>query len=135
MITLKNEYITARFSTTGAELKSLISGDSEYVWEGRPEVWKGSCPLLFPICGGLKDDKYTYCGKEYTLLKHGYARNKEFEVESLNKDSIVFLHKSDSETKKQFPFDYELLQILKVFMLQRFRFGEVIGQHEKTVLL
>ena len=98
MITLKNEYITARFSTTGAELKSLISGDSEYVWEGRPEVWKGSCPLLFPICGGLKDDKYTYCGKEYTLLKHGYARNKEFEVESLNKDSIVFLHKSDSES-------------------------------------
>ena len=108
MITLKNEDITVKISEIGAELKSLICNDTEYIWEGRKEVWAGSCPLLFPICGGLKDDKYILNGREYILEKHGYARFKTFEVESKTDTNVVFLHKSDSDTKKQFPFDYEL---------------------------
>ncbi len=108
MITLKNEFLTATFSELGAELKSLVYEGKEYIWEGRKEVWAGSCPLMFPICGGLKDDKYTLNGKEYTLQKHGYARFKTFEIENQTDNSVVFLHKSDDETKKSFPFDYEL---------------------------
>ena len=60
MITIKNEYLSASFHEIGAELKSLVCNDTEYIWEGKAEVWAGSCPLLFPICGGLKDDKYVY---------------------------------------------------------------------------
>lgn len=108
MITLKNEFLTASFNEVGAELKSLVFGGKEYIWEGRSEVWSGSAPILFPICGGLKDDKYTYKGKEYTLQKHGYARYATFEIEDKTDSSVVFLHKSDEETKKSFPFDYEL---------------------------
>ncbi len=108
MITLTNEFLTASFNEIGAELKSLVFGGKEYIWEGRSEVWSGSAPILFPICGGLKDDKYTYKGKEYTLKKHGYARFTTFEIEDKTDSSVVFLHKSDEETKKSFPFDYEL---------------------------
>lgn len=108
MVTIKNEYITAKINELGAELKSLVFGETEYIWEGRSEVWAGSCPLLFPICSGLKEDKYTFNGKEYTLQKHGYARFKTFEVESMTGSSVVFLHKSDIDTKQSFPFDYEL---------------------------
>ena len=108
MVTIKNEYITAKINELGAELKSLVFGETEYIWEGRSEVWAGSCPLLFPICSGLKEDKYTFNGKEYTLQKHGYARFKTFEVESMTESSVVFLHKSDIDTKQSFPFDYEL---------------------------
>ena len=108
MITIKNSYITASINELGAELKSLVCNDTEYIWEGRSEVWAGSCPLLFPICGGLKDDKYTLNGKEYKLEKHGYARFEVFEVESKTENSVVFLHKSNPKTKECFPFDYEL---------------------------
>ena len=108
MIKISNEYLTVAINEVGAELKSLICEDTEYIWEGRAEVWGASCPLLFPICGGLKNDKYIYNGKEYTLAKHGYARYKAFQVEDITDTSVVFLHKSDDETKKQFPFDYEL---------------------------
>ena len=108
MITLKNEYVTAKMSEVGAELKSLVFDNIEYIWEGRKEVWAGSCPMMFPICGGLKDDKYLFNGKEYTLEKHGYARFKTFEVERATDNSVTLLHKSDDETKKKFPFDYEL---------------------------
>ncbi len=108
MITLKNEYITVKLNELGAELKSIVCNETEYIWEGRSEVWSGSCPLMFPICGGLKEDKYLLNGKEYTLQKHGYIRFKTFEVETITADRVVFLHRSDDETKKCFPFDYEL---------------------------
>lgn len=108
MITIKNEFLTAKFNEVGAELRSLTMNDREYIWEGRPEVWKSACPMMFPICGGLKEDKYIFEGKEYTLEKHGYARFKVFEVESLSETAVTFLHKSDEETKVSFPFDYEL---------------------------
>ncbi len=108
MITLKNDSITAVISEVGAELKSLKYNAVEYIWEGREDVWAGSCPLMFPICGGLKDDKYILDGKEYTIEKHGFARFKTFTVESQSKTSAVFLHVSDEQTRKGFPFDYEL---------------------------
>ena len=108
MITIKNKFITAKINKLGAELKSMVYNDTKYIWEGAKEVWNSSCPLLFPICGGLKDNKYVLNNKEYTMEKHGYIRFKEFEVESLTEDSVVFLHKSDDETKLKFPFDYEL---------------------------
>ena len=108
MVTLKNEYIAATFNPVGAELKSLKYDDTEYIWEGRKEIWAGSCPLMFPICGGLKDDKYVLNGKGYTMPKHGYIRFKTFEVETQTDSSVVFLHKSDDETRLNFPFDYEL---------------------------
>lgn len=108
MITIKNEYLTASFKEVGAELKSLVYDGTEYIWEGKAEIWQGSCPLLFPICGGLKNDKYVLDKKEYTLEKHGYIRFKTFEIENITDTSVVFLHKSDDETKKHFPFDYEL---------------------------
>ncbi len=108
MITLKNEYITATFNEVGAELKSLKYNDTEYIWEGKKEVWANSCPIMFPICGGLKDDRYILNGKEYTLKKHGFVRNALFEVESLSDRCVVFLNRSNDETKAQFPFDFEL---------------------------
>ena len=107
MVILENEFLTAKLSEKGAELKSLLYNGAEYIWEGKPEVWSGSCPVLFPICGGLVDDKYTLSGKEYTLQKHGFARFKTFKVESADSEKAVFLSKSDDDTKKQFPFDYE----------------------------
>ena len=69
MITIKNEFITAQFNEVGAELKSLFCNDREYMWPGHPEVWTGTSPIMFPICSGLKEDKYILNGKEYTLQK------------------------------------------------------------------
>lgn len=114
MITLKNDKITVKINELGAELKSLFAGGREYIWCGRDEVWAESSPLLFPICGGLKDDKYTFKGKEYTMPKHGYGRKTLFEVESATDTEAVFLHKSNDETKKCFPFDYELRIIYSI---------------------
>lgn len=109
MVTLQNKHITATINEMGAELKSLVYNQTEYIWEGKPEIWENSCPLLFPICGGLKDDKFLHNGKEYKLQKHGYMRQTPFEVERCDNEYAILVHRSSAATKQLgYPFDYEL---------------------------
>ncbi|MBR5152786.1 MAG: aldose 1-epimerase family protein [Clostridia bacterium] len=108
MITLTNEKMTVSINELGAEIKSIRCNDTEYIWGSLKEVWSDCCPLLFPICGGLKDNKYTFEGKEYTLQKHGYGSETMFEVESASATQAIFFHQSNEETRACFPFDYEL---------------------------
>lgn len=108
MVTLKNEFLEVKIAEKGAEIRSVICDGTEQMWKGDPDIWGGVAPLLFPICGGLKDDKYILKGKEYTLQKHGYARFTVFDVETSEETMAVFLHTSNEDTKKCFPFDYEL---------------------------
>lgn len=107
-IIISNEKIKCTIFTMGAEIQSIIKDGKELIWEGNPDVWSGRSPVLFPICGGLKDDKYIFEGAEYTLPKHGFARKSEFEVEESSDTEAVFLLKSNDETKKNYPFDFEL---------------------------
>jgi len=107
MITIKNKYLTVQIDRLGAEIKSVKRDNVEFMWEADPDVWAGSAPVLFPICGRLKDGKYTYEGKEYELPIHGFAKTSEFEVESHEEDRVVFFIKSTEETKKGYPFDFE----------------------------
>ena len=133
MIKLQNEFITASINEAGAELKSLVYNGTEYIWEGKPEVWGSSCPLLFPICGGLKEDKYLYEGKEYTLQKHGFVRSAPFEVERADDTFAIFCIKSNTETKKQYPFDYELRVIYTLCEKTLKIEYEVCNKGEKTM--
>lgn len=108
IITISNSVLTVAVSTYGAELKSIIKDGKEYLWDGNPDVWSGQAPILFPLCGGLKDDKYIYDGKEYSLPKHGFARKSEFVAESVSEESATFLLKSNPDTLKNYPFEFEL---------------------------
>lgn len=92
----------------GAQLNSLVKDDREYLWQGNPEFWAGQAPVCFPIVGVLPDGKAEAFGKECNMKRHGVARINPFEVFEQHKNSITFIQKSSEETKKQFPFDYEL---------------------------
>ena len=108
LITIKSKELTVEISTLGAELRRIYDTKGiEFLWDGNPEFWTGRAPILFPICGGLKNGKYSYSGKEYQLTKHGFARRSEFETETVDESSAVFLLKSSAETKASYPFDFE----------------------------
>ena len=108
LITIKSEELTVEISTLGAELRRIYDTQgTDFLWDGNPEFWTGRAPILFPICGGLKNGKYSYGGKEYQLTKHGFARRSEFETEAIDENSAVFLLKSNAETKASYPFDFE----------------------------
>ena len=107
LITLKSGNFSCTVSSIGAELISVKKGERELIWQRDPAVWSGASPILFPICGGLKDDKYTYKGKEYSLPKHGFGRLVEFKFEKLSENEAVFFHSSNEETMKSYPFKHE----------------------------
>lgn len=108
LVTISNGILTVEISTLGAEIQSVKKNGEEFFWNGDPTVWSDRAPVLFPICGGLRDDKYVFEGKEYSLEKHGYARNKEFEIISEGKDTASFLLKSSEDDLKKYPFENEL---------------------------
>lgn len=107
MITLKNTELSVNISELGAEIKSITVDGKERLWDGDPAFWSGTAPVLFPICGGLPNDRFTYNGKEYTMPKHGFARQQNFKVEKLNDLSATFLLESNPETLKMYPWDFE----------------------------
>ena len=107
MVTLKNSIMSVEISEKGAEMRRVTVNGEERLWSGDPAFWTGTAPVMFPICGGLPDDKFTYAGKEYTLIKHGFARLTDFEVEKQNGLSATFLLKSNAETLKMYPWEFE----------------------------
>ncbi|MBS4206182.1 aldose epimerase [Lederbergia citrea] len=73
---------------------------------------RGGIPILFPISGQLVDGKYEWDGKVYEMRNHGFARNYPWEV--MNTDttdgaSITLRLRSNEETRKSFPFDFEVI--------------------------
>lgn len=108
--TIENNMLKVRISSKGAEIQSVLGKDSdhEYMWQADPKIWGRHAPVLFPIVGRLKNDQYTYQGKTYHMGQHGFARDQDFAVEHQTADSITFLLKDNEETRKQYPFKFEL---------------------------
>ena len=113
-ITISNEFLNVTINSLGAEVESVKKLGKEMLWEGNPDLWAGHSPILFPICGGLKDDKFIFEGIEYSLPKHGFAKRLEWEVESAEKEKAVFLLTSSEETLKVYPFKFELRAIFTI---------------------
>lgn len=108
-ITIKSESATAVIDTHGAELVSLVKDDIEYLWQADPKVWNRHSPVLFPFICSVKDKTYTAGGKEYKMpWNHGFARDREFEVICRGEDNAVFSLGADEETKKCYPYEFEL---------------------------
>jgi galactose mutarotase-like enzyme len=72
---------------------------------------RGGVPILFPICGNLPDNTYTYNGKQYTLKQHGFGRDLPWEVTNQvteGKVSLSVVLKSNELTRAVYPFDFQL---------------------------
>ena len=93
MVNLKNNILSVDIDTLGAEIKRITVNGEDRLWSGDPAIWHGTAPVLFPMCGGLRDDKFTHGGKEYHLAKHGFAKKMNFEVESKTETAAVFIRR------------------------------------------
>ena len=110
MITvLRNGFLEVSVSARGAELQSLRrAGGPERLWRGDPAFWGRRAPVLFPIVGKLRDDRYAVGGRTYSLPQHGFARDRVFELASADKADAEFVLSSDEETLAAYPFEFEL---------------------------
>ena len=107
--TISNSNLTAKINHLGAELFSLKNRENkEYIWEGNPAFWGKHSPVLFPIVGTLKNNLFHYKESEYHLSRHGFAREMEFKLVEKSEESATFSLISSIESKKVYPFDFEL---------------------------
>jgi galactose mutarotase-like enzyme len=110
MFSIENQALKISIHSHGAELQSIFHKELrlEYMWNGDPAFWNKKSPILFPVVGTLKENTYYYENRPYTLGRHGFARDMEFEVENQAPDAITFLLRSNAETRQKFPFEFEL---------------------------
>lgn len=110
MILLENENVKVSFVQKGAELKSLIHKitKQEYMWSANPEFWAKTSPVLFPIVGALKGDTYTYKDENYTLDRHGFARDMVFDLEQISDCEVLFTLHDTADTWINYPFKFNL---------------------------
>lgn len=107
-ITLKNGNSSAVIISKGAELKSYIADGKELMWCADEKYWGKTSPFLFPMIGNLRNGKTVIDGKEYSISKHGFARDNEFTVESNDEKTVVFSFESNPDTLKSYPFEFKI---------------------------
>src|SRR3954452_10836495 len=101
-VSIASETLRATISGLGAELVRLqtVAGE-ELLWDGNPAVWAGRSPLLFPIVGGVKDDRITVRGQSYPLSRHGFARTSSFEMIESESARCTWRLRADHDTRSR----------------------------------
>jgi galactose mutarotase-like enzyme len=73
---------------------------------------RGGIPILFPICGNLPNNTYTYQNQQYQLKQHGFARDLPWKVTATKTDScasITLVLNSTEQTLFVYPFAFQLI--------------------------
>lgn len=106
---IRNDKLTVAVSALGAELQSIKDADGkEYLWQGDPEYWNRRSPLLFPVVCGLWKDTYRLDGQQYTMGRHGFARDMQFKLIAQGDDQVIYALSDSAETMGQYPFRFNL---------------------------
>lgn len=89
--------------------REILYFDRE-LFEKNSSIRAGGFPILFPICGRLKDGKYSIEKRSYNLPTHGFAKELPWDVKEvdLEKGRITLNLISNENTRPDYPFDFEL---------------------------
>ena len=125
-------------SKHGAELVSVKLNGVERLHQGNNVLdetgkpyWGRHAPILFPIVGKLKNNQTKIDGKIYEMSQHGFARDMDFEELEKNRKYVL---KSNEETLKKFPFNFELYVDYKVNDNELATSYTVINKDEKEMI-
>lgn len=105
---IQNDRLRVEISECGAEPHSIVCDGVERLWCADPTVWGKHAPLLFPLIGRLRDSQYLLGGKPIDAPRHGFCRERTFEVTDANETSVTFRTMQDDETLACYPFPFTL---------------------------
>ena len=114
MIKLKSDYLQVEFQSLGGALSSIKDKDDvEYLWQGDPTYWSGQAPVLFPICGSVRNDTVVYEQEDGSQIegkipRHGLVRKKVFELINQTDNSVTFAIEDDEEMYENYPYHFRL---------------------------
>ena len=115
-IQLKYGGTTAAVRTKGAQITSFRGTDGkEHIWQADPAVWAQHAPVLFPVCGSIRDGVIRIAGEPYPMTKHGFTREPDFQLSHLGEDFVDLVLTADDQTKKMYPFDFAFHVTYRLF--------------------
>jgi galactose mutarotase-like enzyme len=106
MIKIANDKLAVAINEKGAELQSILYNSIEYLWQADGRFWNKHAPVLFPVVGELKNGEYFFNNKTYKLSRHGFARDKIFNVEQITDTSARFILNDDETSLAVYPFKF-----------------------------
>ena len=108
-VRLQSPDLMAAVDPLGAQLSLLQDrAGRDLLWNGDSAWWTGRAPVLFPVVGNLAGGHYRTRGREYALPRHGFARNRRFQLLSTAPASAAFQLSADADTRAVYPFDFAL---------------------------
>lgn len=106
---IANEYLAVDVSSLGAEMQSITTPDgADWLWNGDAAFWTGRSPVLFPIVGKAPDDTLLIDGRSYPMAQHGFARRREFSLDTATATACRYVLETSEETRAAYPFDFRL---------------------------
>lgn len=102
--TIKNDKTEIKINSLGAEVRSVIHNGKERAWQNETGEWAGCAILLFPFAGF---NRLIYDGVDFSIQKHGFCRNEEFELVEMGNDSITFMLSANERTRAVYPYDFK----------------------------
>lgn len=108
-IPLQSDSWSLAVDPLGAQLSLLRDAEGrDLLWNADPAFWTGRAPILFPIVGSLNSGAYGWRGKRHALPRHGFARNRSFDVLRRDERELLFRLCSSDDTFQLYPFHFEL---------------------------
>lgn len=113
-ITIQNHELQVTLKALGATMTSITDSQGvEYLWQGDATYWGGQAPILFPICGSVRNDCVIYRPAQaphFTgiIPRHGFVRHKTFDYDYISDSSVRFTIKSSKEMLINYPYRFSL---------------------------
>ncbi len=108
-MTIQNLHLRADVRALGAELTRFGTvGGLEFLWDGNPAVWPRTSPVLFPVVGRCREDRIRTGGRDYPMARHGFVRDRRFDLLLASRESCTYRLRWDEETTSAYPFPFEL---------------------------
>ena len=115
-ISLRYGDTTAVVCTLGAQIISFKGTDGrEVLWQADPKVWGQYAPVLFPVCGSVRENKVAIDGVYYPMAKHGFTRSPDFAVSHVGEDFVDLVMTPTEESKVMYPFDFAFHVTYRLF--------------------
>lgn len=97
----------------GATVISLQKDGKEFLYcdlENLASTERPRCgiPFLFPIFGRLKDGKYNWEGKEFSMEIHGFGHTSAWQVASHTEDTLRLVLEDSEASRSQYPFRFRV---------------------------
>lgn len=131
--TISSGRLTVTVSELGAELQSLRSGETEYLWQGDPAYWNDRALNIFPYVARLTQGQYVMDGETHSMSIHGFAPTSRFSLTEKTETGMTFELCDGEETFEQYPrrFAFRVIYALDESALKIAY--EVENRDEKTM--